>query len=410
MKFVLSAGDDDSILAAKVFVAANPGCVHLSSGRKSRDLPKGSELVFVRPYLGLLDFIGTNGYCKDFKVTLYQYENTELFEERGRLAEAGCACHWIDNNSSFCTTMWEVLHGNMEYPDIVKFTHDYMKWELQFEESVYLHYGMSIQPSRFTAESTEYYLKLISGDEALMNRVLQDGTDIRLYVDHTYHLLAQELIFESELGEYSVLCANAPGVNSFFFMQRPNATDYDMAMSFSLDCSNGNVRHTLFRINPEVSVQPVAKSLGGNGNPGVAGFVSKELEVKFTRSAIADGYDYSQLFGPEELSDAVRRFIHLNFIVKRYNVQSAMYKGKRAFVANTPYLARENIFGNINRYDEELGVSFCMTANHNYRVAVINIDGSDPGEVYGTKVGNYRISVVPFIEGLESENVNSEAF
>ena len=128
--FVLTANDDDSILAGKLFIHKHGNCTHLSANRKSRDLPDSSDLFFIRPYLKVGSFVGTYGYSNKFNVTIMHYVDSELYEQRDELTKNGCKCIWIDPEESFSTHMWEYLHGNKEFPDVVRYTHDYMKWEL----------------------------------------------------------------------------------------------------------------------------------------------------------------------------------------------------------------------------------------------------------------------------------------
>lgn len=400
--------DDDAVLAAKVFIHKHPNSVHLSASRKARDIPKGEPIIFIKPYGDtILEYLGRN------PVTLLQYEQTELYSKKDILTEKGCVCHWLDHNESCCTYMWSLCHDNFEYPDVIRFTHDYVKWELRYEDSIMFHYGMSIVPRKLTTETTSLYLQLIDGDESLLRHILRDGEHIRRYVDHTQEQLYKELTFSSSLSKYSTICANIQGVNSFFFEQHPCVTDYDLAISFGISCSNASIRHTLFRLNPNMDVKTVAKGYGGDGHPGVAGFVSTQLELAYTKhqGSPVEVSELVDLLGPEEQLDCVRLFIRLNYLVHPYQAKSAWYNGKRALVANTPYLTREFLFSQVTKYDEELCVSFCMNGQGLYRVAVTTIVGTDPGEEYGELIGeSYRVSIIPYLNLLTHVEFSQDVF
>lgn len=392
-RFVLTANDNDSILAGKIFIRKNPSTVHLAAGRKGSELPFTSILVFVRPYLNIKAFLGDYGYCANYKVIIFHYKDSELYNDRELLENAGCECIWVEPEDALCTAMWSYLYNNKEYPAIVKFTKDYMKWELLHSESMLINYGLSIIPNKLTQDVTELYLQLLNGSAGMLDRLIVDGANIMDYLEDVWKFLAKELVFTTDLHEFSILAANIPGVNSRFFIYYNYVTDYDLNMIFHTTVDQ-TVRHTLYRTNPEIDVGLLARAFDGNGSHTVGSFVGNELAVICERGPLVE-CDYNLLLGSKELLESVVQYIRLNIWVKPYEARSGHYRGLKAYIANTPYLTHTNMFSLLTpSFGETFGVLWCMQANGMYRITCVNLDDTDPGESFGTLYGGkYRISI-----------------
>ena len=409
-KFVLTAGDDDSILAGKLYVHKHPECIHLSAGRKFKDLEEGSEVIFIRPWIHPRELIDPARYGK-YKLTLFHSVGSLAWEYRHELEQVGITCLWLDQDESFCKHVWTHLYGHTDYPLIVSYVHDYMKWELKMDESIDIHYGLSIVPAKFSQEASAIYVKFIEGDKASMQRLSLDGVLIREYVDHILNVLGKELIFSTQFDDLNILAANCPLATSHFFANYPLYCDNDLSMVFFMDVKNNAVRHTVYRISPELVMSDVVAAHGGRGNQGVASFTAPKLAIGKSSECVVTSIDYNELFEPVESPDCIRQYIQLNYLLNHSDIASVKYRGKRAMLANTPYLTRINMFSNIRRLDEEIGVTVCMQSDQRYRIAVINLDGTDPGPEYGELFGNYRIRTNEgIVEGLESESLVPDLF
>lgn len=410
-KFVLSANDQDSILASKVLISKHPDCTHLSAGRRSIDLPEGSDLIFIRPYLSHKVFVGDNGYAKRYNVTILQYAGSGLQDHEDGLTKSGCKCIFIDHNDSFCKFVWHWMYNNSDYPDIILHVHDYMKWELEYPDSKYVHYGLTLLEPARVKEITDRYLAMLADNKAL-DPVIGDGKAIRDYLDEMEDFYRNELVFTAKLGEHNTLCANLPQANSMFFQTCEPYLNYDLGLIFSMNCNSGDVWHSVYRIDPDIDINDLCAVYGGNAPPnsGVGGFSSKCLET-VGNSGTVKQHNYQELYDLEdEANQPVMRYTEAKHTIMWMAALSTVYKGRKALIANSPFLTKHNPFTNVRHYGEEIGVLFCLRSDQTFRIAVINLDGTDPGEEFGERVGNYRLSFSGVIEHLDSNTIKKDVF
>ncbi len=399
--FVLTANDDDSILAGKILIsmgrAADGGVVpHRSPGYGNDDINPGARVFFIRPYLKIAAFTGMDGYAYKNNCILFDFDNSELYEHAGELREAGVECHWVDSKSTLSEYVWGYQHPDTDPPKIVKWTRDYMKWELNYPESSYLHLCLSILGNRRLPNISQLYTRLLGEDDDDLSNMLRDGQDIQEHITAYYKALSDELVFCGTIGEHKCLVANASGVSSLFFSDnRSDYTAYDLMVIFHHDFSRNNVRHTLYQIDPELSMRDIAKAFGnGGGHDGVAGFTSGILQVvpEFCK---LDKVDYNNILGPSELPEHIISYIDNVLCIARYGAKAMVYEGIECLVANTPHLTHMPIFKHVMATREHVGLTICMRRDGSYRVAATSLDKGvmDPGERFGELVGPYRISI-----------------
>lgn len=410
--YVLTANDDDSILAGKILISMNAHThdieqPHRAPGSSNNDIEPGAKVMFIRPYLKPGAFLGHNGYAKTNNCVLFEFDTAEIYTHASELSEAGVECHWVSPKTTLSEYVWEYQHPGITPPKVVLWVRDYMKWELKYPESTFLHYALSILRNKRSVENSNMYARLLAADEDTLVRLLRDGEDIQLFVSEYYATLAKELIFDAYLGVHSGLAANAPGVNSTFFSDnRPDHTAYEFAATFSHDLSRNNIKHTLFQIDPELSMRTMAAKYGdGGGHVGVAGFVSGVMQIHPEFSPIE--FDaYMDMIGTADLPDHIVTYVNNVLCVKGWAAKSMLYDGIECIVSNTPHLTQMPLFGNVRAVREQIGLTVCLRADGMFRVAATSIasHGSDVGERFGKKYGPYRIQIMTRIELMEKFN------
>lgn len=401
-RFILTAQDDDSVLAGKLFVHHDPECVHLSASRRFNTLPEDADIIFIRPWIKYTDLLSHERYG-GYRLTVFHTEGSSFHVHEKELTDAGITCIWISQETSFSKAVWEYLHHTTEYPLVVNWVHDYMKWELKLDESIPFHYGLAIIDAKYSKPISDLYVGLIDGDVKQLYKIVHTGEQIRQYVDVAHAVLAKELIYSSYIGKYSVLVANCPKANSSFFAQHGTYGDYDFCIALHLDFRSNKIRHTLYRINPELSMLDIAKPYGGGGTSGVGSITTEgSLVADYGESPWNENINYTALLDSEEAPDCVKQYAESFFRITPTEIGSVIIDGVQALIANSPYLPMANPFKHITVLNETLGILVCLQGNHNLRVAYRNLDGTDPGPQYGIKVGPYRIQTnLPQIDGLQ---------
>ena len=399
LNMIASAKDSDSVLAAKLMLAHyNRAGAHVFADRKSDSLKRGSSIVFIRPYMKPDVFI--NRYCKDFHVTLFQYKSSEYFKYADKLKELGVACHFADDEESLSTYMWEHLHQNTDYPAVVSYVHDYMKWELNIQESTLFNYGIQVLPTPFTRESTDTYLKLIDGDVATMDRILKDGESIYNRIQELYTLLAKEQVFETTLDGIPVVAINAPRVESTVFAQYLNVGSSELGVTYHSAFPYRKTMYRVYALSDQANAGAVCSAHKGGGMKGVGGFreSSYVLDTLPSRPITAE-LDYEVLVGQGSsrgLSDAVIKYETIHYPPQHFNVLSASYLGHNVLIYNTPFITNIGMWEYVRPFKEKVGVTYCERADGTVRMVSINFDDTDPGDEFGELLGNsnYRIKII----------------
>lgn len=392
-RFVLSSMDDDSILASKIIIHMHRDCSHLSANRSKMNLDMYSDLTFIRPYFKTSMLTASYGYGANHKCTLIDFSNSEHYQHKDLLEKAGVECIWVDPKSSLSEAVWAYTYYGELVPEIVRLTRDYIKWELKIDDSLLVHYGLSIIDARLTAPVTEMYMALLDGDEEAMGKLVTDGTEIYQFMNEHNKELSKEIVFTGTLDDHNVLCANISRCNSLFFSDRLDLDANIAAVLMIMDVVRRKVRHTLFRIDDESSMYEIAKAHGGGGQEGSAGFVEPNGCVIPSFSE-TPAIDYNILLGDPAVPNSVRRYVAINQQVRKFDTLSTVYMGRKVLIANTPYLTREFMFGECIVWKEDLFVTYCLRADGRYRVTISRNDLGDPGDEYGKKFGVYRIEIL----------------
>ena len=197
-------------------------------------------------------------------------------------------------DTSLCGAAWTYLFckGNLnewlEYDNISKLFHeayyippflkhidDYDCWKKIYPDTNYLHYGLRIaHPGsplirvllRNDKRAKEKIRNIISKGEIIVKN--------NEFEDKAYHIgcYGFEFTLPEEHGGLHCFCINRKG-NSIMFGDKIN--EYDAVMPFYF--IKGKWNYSLFSNKENVDCSEVAKSYGGGGHKGAAGWVSKEF-------------------------------------------------------------------------------------------------------------------------------------
>lgn len=192
-----------------------------------------------------------------------------------------------------CALVWEEMTAK-EIPLAVKLLSEYDVWNHTDERTLPFQYGMRM----LNTDPNNSYLWpiLFAGDKKpdcyeTVNQIIQDGSLIIRYEDQTNTKFCETYAFETKMPVYPcdnttslrAICVNKGLTNSKVFDSVWDPKKYDIMITFSrlplLPKHKWTV--SLYSDKDEVDCGIIAKSFGGGGHKGAAGFQCEELPFDF---------------------------------------------------------------------------------------------------------------------------------
>lgn len=189
---------------------------------------------------------------------------------------------FLKNGIAACELAWQYLFPTEEMPEAVKLLGEYDTWRKEDavrwdNEILPFQFGMrSIcntpdQIPEWVIESNYPYKQKVKIDE-----IIDNGNAILRYQAQVNESLCRRTAFETNFKGYRAICLNACGINSDAFKSVYDAEKHDIMMSFFF---NGDQWiFSLYTIKPDIDCSAIAKSMGGGGHRGAAGFQIDKLE------------------------------------------------------------------------------------------------------------------------------------
>jgi uncharacterized protein len=190
-----------------------------------------------------------------------------------------------------CELLWEFLYGDEEMPQAVHLIGRYDVWKWH-DVPGSLEFTTGLRSREWASRPKDsFWTALISsehpGHNSIVNHYIEDGKlllkcrnrDWRIYV--LGHAFATTLILPNKFAEYSVVACNRGGVNSQFFDFRELESLFhyvDFAVNFAW--KRGQWKVGLWKpdwIDNDIHCGDIAKTFGGGGHEGAAGFRCKSL-------------------------------------------------------------------------------------------------------------------------------------
>ena len=216
------------------------------------------------------------------KTSLGVFENYGILGIRNK-ALCGAAWTWLYCNGYI--KAWELegidysdekevdtlFHHTLPVPVFLKYIDDYDCWKKKYPITNDFHYGLTISnPYNPIIDSL-----LVSNKD--IDKIIYTGDKIQEYLkfeNQNYHvdMYGFEFTLPEENGGLRCFCLNRKG-NSIMFGNKIN--EYDAVIPFYY--VNGKWKYSIFSIKEDVDCSEVAKSFGGGGHKGAAGWVSNIL-------------------------------------------------------------------------------------------------------------------------------------
>lgn len=192
----------------------------------------------------------------------------------------------LDNTISACEATWNYLFPDKQMPESVKLLGEYDTWRKKDEdrwENKILPFQFGMRTLCQSPETFPYYL--LDDDIKDIVEVTKYGNVILNYQRQMNEVQCKrsfEEVITFADKKYSAIYHNAGGFNSDLFKSVYDPKKHDIMVMFQYDGKTQNWIFSLYSTNPEMDCSILAKSMGGGGHKGAAGFQVKSIEEVFT--------------------------------------------------------------------------------------------------------------------------------
>lgn len=270
----------------------------------SADLDGHCSGAIVRRFMPECELIGINygqefpwGTIEDGEEVYMVDFGLQPFSDMERLNSI-CKLHWIDHHKTAiddahkagflasggqsleigkagCELAWEYFSA-FDASDAVRLLGRYDVWDHSDPRTLPFQYGMRQNENTYP-DNDELWSDLLLDDEAI-TEVLRHGQLILDYENAQNRKFCKSYSFETELSGLSGVCANRGFTNSKVFDSVYDPEHHHLMITFCrLKPPAGKWTVSLYSTREDVDCGVIAKSFGGGGHKGAAGFQCDQL-------------------------------------------------------------------------------------------------------------------------------------
>ena len=277
MKCFYHSADLDGHCSGAIIKLKYPDCemIGINYGHEFPwDRIKKGEVVYMVDF-GLQpfeDMTRLNGLCE---LHWIDHHKTAIDEAKNNLFSASGG-QLIKVGSAGCELVWRYFHGDKSIPDAVRLLGRYDVWDHSDEHTLPFQYGMR-QIVDTTPNNQELWTGVFEGGK-LFSSILDDGVLLLAYEEAQNTKFCQAYSFETELNGMKGVCVNRGFTNSKIFDSVYNSEDHHLMITFCrLKPPAGKWTVSLYSDRDDVDCGAIAKSFGGGGHKGAAGFQCEQL-------------------------------------------------------------------------------------------------------------------------------------
>ena len=185
--------------------------------------------------------------------------------------------HFLKDGIGACFLVWKKLWQDSEnrvVPTFIKLLAEYDVWDHSDPRTLAFQYGMRFQKNTFP-ENREFWKSLFDVEE--VQRITEVGGLILEYESRQNEKFIKSHYFETEFQGLKCICANKGFTNSQLFNSVWDPQKYDAMLTFIW--RKGKWTVSLYSDKPNIDVAEIAKSNGGGGHKGAAGFQTDNIEA-----------------------------------------------------------------------------------------------------------------------------------
>lgn len=293
--------------------------------------------------------------------------------------------------------VWQHEFPDQPVPRSVQYVSDYDIWAHKYPESLLFFYGfgtVDLYLNNWKGMST---FNSLLYDEKYVDVILGVGKKIKQYIDTHNDIVCKDAVFKTTLSGYSALACNIKNTNSLLFSSSKEKSDILILYSYFSNIEQYRV--SLFTNKENVAVNGIAKSYGGGGHPGAAGFTCRTLPFELPKPA-TEHPSYENIFQSlrEQLNNEplIRKYVNSGLVplllshsfalplnnntfkdeeAASINSINGNLTGKYSSVCiNHPSVHSEIFYLTGINYQYDLGicVSLTNTGWYRYRICVLN--------------------------------------
>lgn len=178
----------------------------------------------------------------------------------------------LDSNFAACELAWKHFYPNDRMPEAVYLLGRYDIWKhAEVQGALEFQYGMRAFAD--TRPESPIWADLLAGKH--IDRVINDGFTLLQYERNQNAKFIATYGFDVEFDGLKCIAANRGMSNSLLFESVWNHDKYDAMLMFAW--KNGQFTVSLYTDKPGIDVSVIAKTHGGGGHKGAAGFQCEKL-------------------------------------------------------------------------------------------------------------------------------------
>jgi len=190
----------------------------------------------------------------------------------------------LDNSISACEATWKYLFPDKEMPTSILLLGEYDTWrnqdKMRWDNFILpFQFGMRLDcNSPDTFNHTLFHTEINNYDR-FIHEIIKDGHTVLKYQKQVNEAQCKKAAFEFEFLGMKAICLNGGGFNSDVFKSIYSEDKYDLMMPFQWDGKQWTI--SLYSTKPEIDCSVIAKTKGGGGHKGAAGFQVKDITEVF---------------------------------------------------------------------------------------------------------------------------------
>jgi oligoribonuclease NrnB/cAMP/cGMP phosphodiesterase (DHH superfamily) len=184
-----------------------------------------------------------------------------------------------EEGKSACELSWAYFYPDLLMPEAVRLIGRYDVWDLKADEKIMpFHIGMQAQKGidDWSSGSIDAFWKpLFDSTSYLSHDILKQGEVILEYANEENAKYVKHCSFETFLDGFCCIAVNKRLTSSRIFDTVYDPQKHDIMLTFGWTAA-GFWEISLYSSRPEIDVSKIAKSHGGGGHRGAAGFQAKD--------------------------------------------------------------------------------------------------------------------------------------
>ncbi len=177
---------------------------------------------------------------------------------------------FLDTKMAACELTWMYFYPDSDLPESVKLLGVYDSWRNE-DENYWENYVLPYQYGmRLICNSVDTFPVEVLENNHRCVEIMQVGETVLKYQKEQSKVQCRKASFEIEWNGLKCICLNGGGFNSLVFDSVYNESKHDVMMPFQFNGKKWTI--SLYSTKENIDCSVIAKSMGGGGHKGAAGF------------------------------------------------------------------------------------------------------------------------------------------